>query len=185
MTTALTALFRSFVALPLFVALLLRVSPAQMASRGWPSSVVLDALRLSLVTSGAATAIVAFVGTPVAWLLATTREFPGKRVLEVLLDLPMVLPPTVAGFGPCSWRSGAWGCWLAPGAFGVSLPFTTAAVIVAQVFMAALFFGPARGICDRGRQAVRSPRRRCARRSISPLSGRKACWRRRRCGRAP
>ena len=141
-TTAATALLAAFVALP-FVALLLRVSPAQMAAR-LAEPVVLDALRLSLVTSGAATAIVVLVGTPVAWLLAT-REFPGKRVLEVLLDLPMVLPPTVAGFAllMAFGRMGLAGQAL--GAFGVSLPFTTAAVIVAQVFMAAPFFvGPAR-----------------------------------------
>lgn len=139
---AATVLLAAFVALP-FVALLLRVSPAQMAARlGEP--VVLDALRLSLVTSGAATAIVVLLGTPVAWLLAT-REFPGKRVLEVLLDLPMVLPPTVAGFAllMAFGRMGLAGQAL--GAFGVTLPFTTVGVIVAQVFMAVPFFvGPAR-----------------------------------------
>ena len=130
---AATVLLAAFVELP-FVALLLRVSPAQMAARlGEP--VVLDALRLSLATSGAATAIVVLLGTPVAWLLAT-REFPGKRVLEVLLDLPMVLPPTVAGFAllMAFGRMGLAGQAL--GAFGVTLPFTTVGVIVAQVFMA-------------------------------------------------
>lgn len=141
-TIAATVLLAAFVVLP-FVALLLRVSPAQMWARlGEP--VVLDALRLSLLTSVAATAIVVLLGTPVAWLLAT-REFKAKRVLEVLLDLPMVLPPTVAGFAllMAFGRAGLLGATL--GAFGVTLPFSVAGVVVAQVFMAAPFYvGPAR-----------------------------------------
>jgi molybdate transport system permease protein len=131
-----------FLALP-FVALLARVSPAQLFVRlGDP--LVLDALRLSLVTSAAATAIVAVLGLPVAYVLAT-REFFGKRVVEVLVDLPMVLPPTVAGFAllMAFGRAGLVGSALQ--AFGVSLPFTTLGVVVAQVFMAAPFLiGPAR-----------------------------------------
>jgi molybdate transport system permease protein len=100
---------------------------------------VLQALRLSLVTSTAAAAGVVAIGLPVAYLLAT-RSFPGKRVVEVLVDLPMVLPPTVAGlalllaFG----RMGLAGGALA--AVGLSIPFTTLAVVIAQVFMAAPFF---------------------------------------------
>ncbi|HYM81329.1 MAG TPA: ABC transporter permease [Candidatus Limnocylindria bacterium] len=123
--------------LPL-LGLLLRVPPAALLARlGTP--VVLEALRLSLVTSLVATALVVAIGLPVAYLLAT-RRFPGKRVLEVLVDLPMVLPPTVAGlalllaFG----RMGIAG--RAIGAFGLTLPFTTLGVVVAQAFMAAPFF---------------------------------------------
>jgi molybdate transport system permease protein len=140
--TAASVLLVVFLALP-FLALLLRVSPAQLVSRlGDP--VVLGALRLSLVTSAAATAIVVLLGLPVAWLLAT-REFFGKRVVEVLVDLPMVLPPTVAGFAllMAFGRMGVLGGTLR--AFGISLPFTTAGVVLAQVFMAVPFFvGPAR-----------------------------------------
>jgi molybdate transport system permease protein len=125
------------------VALLLRVSPAQLVARlGDP--VVRDALGLSLVTSAAATALVVLLGTPVAWLLAT-RAFPGKRVVEVLVDLPMVLPPTVAGFAllMAFGRMGLAGQALR--GFGITLPFTTAGVVIAQVFMAVPFFvGPAR-----------------------------------------
>ena len=132
----------AFLALP-FLALLLRVSLAQLAARlGDP--VVLDALRLSLVTSGAATLIVVLLGLPVAYLLAS-REFVGKRVVEVLIDLPMVLPPTVAGFAllMAFGRMGLLGRSL--GALGITLPFTTAGVVLAQVFMAVPFFvGPAR-----------------------------------------
>jgi len=100
---------------------------------------VLDALRLSLVTSFASTLGVVVLGMPLAWLLAT-RRFRGRRVLEVIVDLPMVLPPTVAGLALllALGRSGLAGRVLS--AFGVTLPFTTAAVVVAQIFMAAPFF---------------------------------------------
>ena len=132
----------AFLALP-FIALLLRVSPGQLLARlGEP--VVRDALRLSLLTSGAATLLVIALGLPVAWLLAT-REFPGKRLVEVVIDLPMVLPPTVAGFAllMAFGRAGLAGRALA--AAGITLPFSTAAVVLAQVFMAVPFFvGPAR-----------------------------------------
>jgi len=132
----------AFLALP-FLALLLRVSPAQLVTRlGDP--VIVDALRLSLVTSAAATIIVIVLGLPVAYLLAT-RDFIGKRVAEVLIDLPMVLPPTVAGFAllMAFGRAGLAGRSLA--VFGFTLPFTTAGVVLAQVFMAIPFFvGPAR-----------------------------------------
>ena len=127
----------ALLALPL-AALLLRVPPERLLARiGEP--VVLAALRLSLITSLAATALVVVLGLPLAWLLAT-HTFRGKRVLELLVDLPMVLPPTVAGlalllaFG----RAGLAGRALS--ACGVTLPFTTAGVIVAQVFMSAPFF---------------------------------------------
>ena len=125
------------------VALLIRV-PAGTLLRRLGEPMVLRALLLSAETSLIATALVVGLGVPVAYLLAT-REFPGKRIVEVLTDLPMVLPPTVAGlalllaFG----RAGIAGKSLA--LFGLSLPFTTAAVVVAQVFMAAPFFlGPVR-----------------------------------------
>lgn len=137
-----TTLLVAFLALPL-VALVLRVSPGQLANRlGEPA--VLEALRLSLVTSLAATLAVVVLGVPVAYLLAT-REFRGKRVIEVIIDLPMVLPPTVAGFAllMAFGRMGLAGRSL--DAFGITLPFTTLGVVVAQVFMAAPFFvGPAR-----------------------------------------
>ena len=135
-------LMLAFLALP-FLALLLRVSPGELLAR-LRSPVVLEALRLSLVTSLAATSIVIVLGVPVAWLLAT-REFPGKRVVEVLVDLPMVLPPTVAGFAllMAFGRAGLGGRALA--ALGITLPFTTLGVVVAQVFMAVPFMiGPAR-----------------------------------------
>lgn len=105
---------------------------------------MLEALKLSLVTSTAAAITIVVLGLPVAYLLAT-RSFRGKGALELLVHLPMVLPPTVGGlalllaFG----RMGLGGRAL--GFFGLSLPFTTLAVVVAQVFMSAPFFiAPAR-----------------------------------------
>ena len=129
-------------ALPL-LGLILRVSPAVLLSR-LTDAATLDALRLSLLTSLAATAVVVLLGTPTAYLLAT-REFRGKRWLEVLIALPMVLPPTVAGFAllMAFGRMGIGG--RAFEALGITLPFTTLGVIVAQVFMAAPFYiAPAR-----------------------------------------
>jgi molybdate transport system permease protein len=126
-----------FLALP-FLGLLLRISPAEFVARLGDRQ-VLEALRLSLVTSTAATLVIVALGTPTAWLLAT-RSFPGKRLAEVLVDLPMVLPPTVAGFAllMAFGRMGIAGRAL--DAFGVSLPFTTLGVVAAQVFMAAPFY---------------------------------------------
>jgi len=132
-----TGLALALLALPV-AALVLRVPPARLVARiGDPA--VLDALRLSLVTSIMATVVVVSLGLPLAWLLSTKR-FAGRRALELLVDLPMVLPPTVAGlalllaFG----RAGLAGRTL--GVFGIALPFTTAGVVVAQAFMSAPFF---------------------------------------------
>ena len=152
--TALALLFLVVLLATPFLALLLRASPARIVARlGDPA--VQEALRLSLVTSAAATAIVILIGAPVAYLFAT-RDWPGKHVLEVLVDLPMVLPPTVAGFAllMAFGRMGLVGHSLS--AFGLTLPFTTAGVVVAQVFMSLPFFvGPMRaGIASVDRRFI-------------------------------
>jgi molybdate transport system permease protein len=101
--------------------------------------VVQQALRLSLLTSAAATALAVACGTPLAYALARW-EVPGRRAIESLIDLTLVLPPAVAGialliaFG----RRGLFGPAL--GAVGISLPFTAAAVVIAQLFVSAPFF---------------------------------------------
>ena len=131
-----------FLALP-FIGLLAHVSPPALWDR-LTRPAVLAALRLSVVTSVAATIVVALLGTPVAYLLAT-RQFRGKRLLETLVDLPMVLPPTVAGFALllAFGRMGLAGRALH--ALGIELPFTSLGVVVAQAFMATPFFiAPAR-----------------------------------------
>jgi molybdate transport system permease protein len=100
---------------------------------------VLSALRLSLQTATIATVVCVVLGVPLAWLLARV-EFPGRRVVRALVTVPLVLPPVVGGvalllvFG----RRGLVGSWLHE-AFGVSLPFTTAGVIVAESFVAMPF----------------------------------------------
>jgi molybdate transport system permease protein len=132
----LAALLGALFALPL-AGLVLRVNPATMLEQlGSPS--VQEALWLSLETSLLATIVSVLLGLPMAALLAS-RTFPGKRIIEVLMDLPMVIPPTVAGFAllMAFGRAGLLGSTLT--AFGISLPFTTAAVVVAQVFMSVPF----------------------------------------------
>lgn len=101
--------------------------------------IVHEALKLSLMTSALTLMIVVALGTPLAYVLARSR-FPGKRILDTLIDLPIVLPPVVAGvallmaFG----RRGVFGGDLR--ALGVELAFTTKAVILAQVFVSAPFY---------------------------------------------
>ena len=131
-----------FLGLP-FVSLLLRASPSQLLEH-LTHPTVLSALRLSLVTAASSTLLTVVFGTPLAWLLAT-REFRGKRVIETLVDLPMVLPPTVAGFALllAFGRMGLAGRAL--DAVGIHLPFTTLGVVAAQLFMSVPFYvSPAR-----------------------------------------
>jgi molybdate transport system permease protein len=101
--------------------------------------VVVDALTLSLATTAASLILMVVLGTPLALLLAR-RRFRGAVLLETVIDLPIVLPPSVAGLALLLLlgRNGLLGPPLR--ALGVELPFTTAAVIVAQWFVAAPFF---------------------------------------------
>jgi molybdate transport system permease protein len=131
-----TGLAVAFMGLPV-VALLTHSSPGKLLDAlGDPAA--RDALWLSLETSAVALAIIVVVGTPAAWLLAT-RRFPGRAVLVTLLELPIVLPPAVAGlsllvaFGPNGLVGGALGD------AGIVLPLHTAAVVVALVFVAGPF----------------------------------------------
>jgi molybdate transport system permease protein len=103
------------------------------------SRLVLDALALSLVTTLISLALSVAIGFPLAWLLAH-RQFRAKSIVETLVDLPIVLPPSVAGLGLLLvfGRRGLLGEPIA--ALGLSIPFTTVAVILAQAFVAAPFF---------------------------------------------
>ena len=120
--------------LPL-LALIQRALAADFFSQALSPSALM-ALRLSLVTSLWTVTITILFGTPLAYLLAH-RKFPLKAGIELLIDLPIVLPPSVAGlalliaFGRQGWLGSTLEV------FGVSLPFTTAAVILAQTFVAA------------------------------------------------
>lgn len=127
-----------FLVVPL-LALLLEVPWRDLAGR-LTEPAVLDALRLSLVTSLAAVAIVTVAGIPLAWTLARV-DFPGRSFVRALVIVPLVLPPVVAGVALLSafGRRGLVGGPLYD-AFGVSLPFTTLAVVVAHAFVALPFF---------------------------------------------
>lgn len=120
------------------VALLLRVVPSAMVD-SLRTDGVQRAIQLSLLTSLVSTGLTLLLGTPVAYLLAR-RRFRGRALLETLIDLPMVLPPAVAGlallltFG----RRGILGIYLAT--LGIAIPFTPVAVIFAQTFVAAPFY---------------------------------------------
>jgi molybdate transport system permease protein len=126
-----------FLLLPM-VALLLRAAPGTMLE-SVATPTVQRAIRLSLTTSALSTGLTLLTGTPVAYLLAR-RRFRGRTLLETLIDLPMVLPPAVAGlallltFG----RRGLVGAYLSD--LGLDLPFTPAAVVLAQTFVAAPFY---------------------------------------------
>ncbi len=93
------------------------------------------ALDISLQTSTASLIVMVVFGTPIAYVLAT-REFPGKTLLTTLFELPLVLPPAVAGLGllMAFGRLGLVGRQLSE--LGISLPFTKAAVVMAMTFVA-------------------------------------------------
>ena len=97
------------------------------------------ALRLSLICSLWATVLSALFGVPLAWLLARVA-FPGRNVVRALCTLSMVLPPVVGGIALffAIGRRGLVGQYLDRW-FGITLPFTTAAVVVAQTFVAMPF----------------------------------------------
>jgi molybdate transport system permease protein len=120
------------------LALLLRV-PLSDLPRYLNDPLVLDALRLSLVSSLSSLALMVLLGTPLAYGLARS-SFPGKRVVETLVELPLVLPPAVAGVALLF----AFGRRTPVGGvlrdLNIEVAFTIAAVIMAQAFVAAPFY---------------------------------------------
>jgi molybdate transport system permease protein len=132
-----TAVLFVFVALPI-LAIFLRVSPAELWDQ-LHSSVALSALGVSLRSSLMAVVVIVVLGTPVAYLLGT-RRFPGSNLLTVLLELPLVLPPAVAGIGLFA-AFGRFGLLGGPlRAVGIEVPFTQAAVVMALAFVAMPFY---------------------------------------------
>ncbi|HEV8056091.1 MAG TPA: ABC transporter permease [Nocardioidaceae bacterium] len=126
-----------YLVLPL-LALLVRTPwsglPAQLAR---PQ--VVDALRLSLLSATLATALCLLLGVPLAWVLART-QIPGRPVVRALVTVPLVLPPVVGGLalllllgrrGLLGERLDLW--------FGITLPYSTAAVVIAEAFVAMPF----------------------------------------------
>ena len=129
--------FFLFLGIPL-AALIIREPPALL----WDlirQPEVLQALQLSIVTTFVSLFLTVIFGLPVAYVLVRTR-IPGRRFLQTLVTMPTVLPPVVAGvallitFG----RFGLIGQYLTP--LGISIPFTTVAVIMAQMFVSSPFF---------------------------------------------
>ncbi len=126
-----------FLALPV-VALLLR-TPLADVPQTLRDPVALQAMRLSLVTSTTATLLAVLLGLPLAWLLAR-KKFRGRAFVDTLVDLPMVLPPAVAGLAllMAFGRRGLLGQPLS--LLGVEIVFTPVAVVMAQLFIASPFF---------------------------------------------
>ncbi len=129
--------FLLFLAIPL-VAMLLSISPGQLIEN-LSKPQVRQAITISLKTTTITTLLTIIFGTPVAYVLAR-RQFPMRRAIDTLIDLPIVLPPAVAGvallitFG----RQGVIGGWLSDR--GIHIAFTQIAVIMAQTFVAAPFY---------------------------------------------
>jgi molybdate transport system permease protein len=116
----------AFLVLPV-AAIFLRVPPGKLIHQ-LSSPLVTDALIVSIKTSAIAQALILLFGTPLAYVLAT-RRFRGHSLLVTLVELPLVLPPAVAGLGLLALfgRSGL---------LGTSIPFTQTAVVLAVAFVA-------------------------------------------------
>jgi molybdate transport system permease protein len=134
----LAALSGLFLALPVAVLVVRAVLDGSLA-RALTAKVVLDALVLSLATTAVSLVITVAFGLPLAIVLAR-RQFRGSGWVEAIIDLPIVLPPSVAGLALLLvlGRRGFLGGPLE--AIGLEIPFTTLAVILAQTFVSAPFF---------------------------------------------
>ena len=131
------ALALVFLTLPI-AAIFLEAGPGELLD-SLGSEQALDALRLSLITTSISLGLILLVGTPAAYLLAT-RSFRGRQAATTLVELPLVVPPAVAGigllaaFGPEGILGGA------VADAGIELVFETAGVIVALTFVASPFY---------------------------------------------
>src|SRR5690349_10340714 len=131
--TAVTVVTLAFLALPV-IAIFAHTTPGHLLDQ-FSNPVVRDAFVVSLKTSLIAQALIVLFGTPTAYLLAT-RRFPGHAVAITLVELPLVLPPAVAGIALLAafGRLGLLGSTF--DALGFSLPFTQAAVTIAVAYVA-------------------------------------------------
>jgi molybdate transport system permease protein len=127
----------TFLTLPV-VAIFVDSSPGDVL-HSLGDQAALDALWLSLRCTAAALAIILAVGTPAAYLLAT-RSFRGKAVVVTLIELPLVLPPAVAGIGLLAAVGPAGLLGGAIDSAGIELVLTTAGVVVALTFVASPFY---------------------------------------------
>lgn len=126
-----------FIALPIVSLFVKSLSTASFRSLLNP--VVVDALKLSLLTSSLTAVIVITFGTPISYVNARF-PYPGKDIVDSLIDLPVIMPPAVAGIAllMAFGRMGILGQHLS--SMGISIPFTTIAVVIAQIFVSAPFF---------------------------------------------
>jgi molybdate transport system permease protein len=126
-----------YLALPI-VALFFRTTP-ELFFTSLSNPDVISALLLSLFTATVSLGVVILVGTPFAYVHCR-NNYPGKVIVDTLIDLPLVLPPAVAGLALLVlWgRMGILGQYLS--LFGISIAFTTLAVIMAQIFVASPFY---------------------------------------------
>ena len=122
-----------FFTLPL-LSLLLRITPDEFIS-ALCNPGVKNAIILSLITASAATILTVLIGTPLAYLNARV-PYPGRNLVETLVDIPIVLPPSVAGLAllVLLGRRGLLGSWMND--HGITIIFTIFAVIIAQIFVA-------------------------------------------------
>ncbi len=127
----------SFIALP--VASLFLKSPLDTVMQSLNNPMVAEALKLSLSTAAITTITVVILGTPLAYVNARF-QYPGKEIADSLIDLPVIMPPAVAGIAllMAFGRMGVLGRHL--DALGISIAFTTLAVIIAQTFVSSPFY---------------------------------------------
>jgi molybdate transport system permease protein len=133
-----TVVVVGFFVLPI-VAIFARV-PLHLLIDQLDDPIVLDALELTAITNVIALAVILLVGTPAAYFLGT-RRFRGRALVITLVELPLVLPPTVAGIGLLAAFAGRVGLLsdvLDP--LKINVVFTTTAVVLAVCFVAAPFY---------------------------------------------
>jgi len=135
---AATVLALGLLTLPI-VAIFARV-PLHLLFDQMRDPIVRDALVLTITTNAIALATILLVGMPAAYLLGT-RRFRGREIVITLVELPLVLPPTVAGIGLLAAFSGRIGLLAEPFQWiGTDVVFTTTAVVIAICFVAGPFF---------------------------------------------
>ena len=125
-----------FIIVPI-IAVFLKMEPSQVSTQ-LQNAGIIEAIKLSLITSVTATVIAFVLAVPSAYFMVT-RNFPGKSILDTLMDLPIVLPPAVAGvallytFAPKGLLGPIFN------KFDIIIPGSTIAVVIAEVFVASPF----------------------------------------------
>ena len=127
----------AFLLLPIVA--LITYQPLRDLIHGFGAKVAIDAVVVSLKTNAIAFALTIALGTPFAYILARTR-FRGRSVVITLVEIPLVMPPAVAGLAllVAFGRLGLLGSALS--SVGIDLAFTQAAVVLAILFVASPFY---------------------------------------------